>query len=284
MLKYWLLLHSIPGIGPATFRKLLLVFGEPQNVFSATRKELTNIGVKEKLASSILTPPPLEHINKLLAELERRQIKIITMYDSGYPERFNLKLLKHIKNPPPIIYVQGRLDYLKAIAIIGTTHPSLRGEQKAFRFAFELAKQGFTIVSGYAKGIDTQAHLGAIKGSGKTIIVLPMGILNFKVHSELYPVIGTLFSQSIILSEFFPTAKWTTAQALLRNRITAGLANAVLVVEPGNKGGTISTVRWAKQQNKTSFIVPPINTDKGKEIWRMGAIKVNTTQEIIKLM
>ena len=156
-------------------------------------------------------------------------------------------------------------------------------------FAYELAKAGFTIVSGYAKGIDTQAHLGAIKGGltsggGKTIMVLPMGILNFKVYSELYPVIDILFSRSIILSEFFPTAKWTTAQALLRNRITAGLANAVLVVEPGTKGGTISTVRWAKQQNKTVFIVPPVNTDKGKEILRMGAIKVNTTGEIIKLL
>ena len=68
-LNYWLLLHSIPGIGPATLRKLLLVFGEPQKVFSATRKELTNIGVKEKLATSILAPPPLEYIDKLLVEL-----------------------------------------------------------------------------------------------------------------------------------------------------------------------------------------------------------------------
>ena len=163
-------------------------------------------------------------------------------------------MLKHIKNPPPIIYISGDLPCIKTMAIIGTTHPSLRGEQKAFRFAYELAKSGFTIVSGYAKGIDTQAHLGAIKGGGKTIMVLPMGILNFKVYSEPYLVIDTLFSRSIILSKFFPTALWTTAQAMLRNRITSGLSDAVLVVEPGTKGGTVSTVGWANCRGAARYV------------------------------
>lgn len=279
----WLLLHSIPGMGPATFRKLLQIFGEPQKVFSATRQELINIGINKNLITQIFSPPPITSINKILLELKARGFKIITLYDSNYPNQ-----LKKIKNPPPILYVYGNSTTTKAeglnrsIAIIGATEASKEGLKKAFKFAYELAGSGVTIVSGYARGIDTQAHLGAIKAGGKTIMVLPTGVLNFRVRKELYPVTDELFSRGTILSESFPTAQWTTAQALLRNRITAGLSDAVLVVEPGAKGGTVSTARWAK--HKPIFISSPIITQRGKEILQLGAIEIKEPQEIIKFM
>lgn len=282
-MEYWLLLHSLPSIGPASFMKLLQKFGEPQKVFKASRQALMNIGINKNLVAEILSPPSVISINNILLELTRREFRMITLYDEAYPQS-----LKCIKNPPPLLYVHhvgaGFKPTPHTIAIIGASQASQEGLHKAFKLAYELAGSGFTIVSGYAKGIDTFAHLGAIKRGMKTIMVLPFGVLNFRVRKELYSVMDTLFAHSVILSESFPTASWSTAQALLRNRITSGLSDAIVVVEPGIKGGVISTVKWAKQENKPLFILAPVNTPKGIEILRMGALEVQSAHQIIEFM
>lgn len=286
-LDYWLLLHSVPEIGPATFRKLLLIFGDPYNVVNATPHQLTNMGLNKNLVSSILSvfrdeqySKHLSFVREIQLELTRRGFRIITLCEDTYPNS-----LKQIKNHPPIIYVYGKLLQRKNIAIIGTTQPSSEGKQNAVKFAYELASSGFTIISGYAKGIDTYAHLGAIKAGGNTIMVLPIGVLNFRIHNELYPVMNNLFSHSIILSEFFPTAKWETRQALLRNRIIAGLSSGVFVINPGTKGGSITTAKLAIAYNKPLFIhKSDLYTCGVKELHRLGAIEVSEPQEIVKLM
>jgi DNA processing protein len=273
-LDYWVLLHSVPGIGPVAYNKLLQVFHEPQNVFKASYKELENIGINKKLIYFILSPPKIDLKS---SEIKRRGFKVITLYDNAYP-----KALKSIKSPPPLLYVYGKFPNTKSIAIIGTTRPSTISARKAFEFAYKFALNGFTIVSGYAKGIDTQAHLGAIKGGGKTIMVLPMGVLNFNLHKEFRHIREETFSHSIILSEFPPLATWTTGQAMMRNRLTSGLADVVVVIDPGTKGGTISTVRWAKEQNKPVFILSPVTTKRGKEIIKLGAKEIKRPEDIIQ--
>ncbi len=252
-MDYWLLLHSIQGMGAATFNKLLERFGTPEKVFSTTLLELASIPkLGKKLIKNILSQNVginLQKMDKIIAELKKKKFKVITKSDENYPKR-----LGSFKNLPPIIYVYGKLPQGKSIAIIGARQASSSGLKRAFKFAQNLAKAGFTIVSGYAKGIDTQAHLGAIKGGGETIMVIPMGVFNFVLHKELYPVKTQLLKRGTILSEFFPTASWTIGQAMARNRLTSGLSDAVLIIEAGPKGGTINTANWAKKQGKPIFV------------------------------
>ncbi|MDD2889209.1 MAG: DNA-processing protein DprA [bacterium] len=290
-MNYWLALHSIPDIGPVTFNKLLDKFGTPEKVFSATRYELMQIPrLSEAIINLILcaklpcyrTTVPSNN-SKIILELKNRQFELITKYDKRYPE-----LLKNSTVPPPIIYVYGKMangnpfaDRHSLIAIIGARNASRVGLNKALEFGKYFAHKGFSIVSGYAKGIDTYAHLGAIIGGGKTIMVLPVGVLNFVVHKELEYMREKLFSQSIIFSEFYPSAGWLTGQAMLRNRRISELSKAVVVIEPGVKGGTIATTKWAKKLNKPIFIYEKLFATRKKEFLELGAMPIEKPEEII---
>ncbi len=296
-MNYWLLLQSISGIGPATFNKLLKEFGTPQEIFHVKRKELLKI-ISEKPTDLIFeSKKDLEKTEHILFTLKQRGFRVITIQDSEYPP-----YLACIQNPPPMLYVYEDLPFHRNgntssltiakdkprrynIAIIGARLASKSKLKQAFEFASELADLGFTIVSGYAKGIDTQAHLGAIKCKGHTIMILPTGVFNFRVHKEFWSVSDKLFAQGTILSEFYPFAKWTTAQAILRNRLTSGLSDAVLVVDSGTKGGTISTARWASCQGKALFICESNLrniSQRTQEILALGAIPVKNSEDLLE--
>ncbi|MFA5032415.1 MAG: DNA-processing protein DprA [bacterium] len=290
-MNYWLTLHSIRDIGPVTFNKLLDKFGTPEKVFSASREELMQIPrLSESIINLILcAKPPCYRTtgsykdNKIISELKNRQFELITKYDKRYPE-----LLKKSTVPPPIIYVYGEMEHSNPrtgrqglIAIIGARNASRVGLNKALEFGKYFAHKGFSIVSGYAKGIDTYAHLGAIIGGGKTIMVLPVGVLNFVVHKELEYMRDKLFAQSVIFSEFYPSAGWLTGQAMLRNRRISELSKAVIVIEPGVKGGTIATTKWAKKLNKPIFIYEKLFSIRKKEFLELGAIPIETPEDVI---
>jgi DNA processing protein len=282
MAHYWLLLHSVPGMGPATLNNLLQVFGDPQGVLRATPEELADAGLRKSIVDSILSLKTPDTMSDILSEMERREFRIVTHDGSNYP-----KQLATVKYPPPILYVYGNLEIGRSLAVIGARSASPQGLEKAHEFASELASSGFTIVSGYAKGVDTHAHLGAIRAGGQTVMVLPTGVLKFSVHREFSQIRDLLFKKSTILSESFPSTGWSTGQALLRNRLTSGLSDAVVVIEAGIKGGTSSTVRWAKQQGKRVFFCSrktPHRTQREKEILEMGATEVETPQEIVEFL
>ncbi|MDD5528445.1 MAG: DNA-processing protein DprA [bacterium] len=287
VMNYWLALHSISDVGPVTFNKLLDKFDTPEKVFSASREELMQISrLPESIINLILSAVPSNN-NKIISELNARQFELITKYDKRYPE-----LLKKSTTPPPIIYIYGHSNLSvdlpadrhgrhNLIAIIGARNASRVGSNTSLEFGKYFARKGFTIVSGYAKGIDTYAHLGAIIGGGKTVMVLPVGVLNFVVHKELECIREKLFSQSVIFSEFFPSAGWLTGQAMLRNRRISELSKAVVVIEPGVKGGTIATTKWAKKLNKPIFIYEKLFSIRKKEFLELGAIPIETPEEVI---
>lgn len=281
-LDYWLLLHSVAGMGAATFNKLLERFETPENVFAADYTELQSIKrLSKKVVNNLLScrkklSPNLKKMHQIITQLKKRQFKIITRHNCDYPQRLNT-----LENPPPIVYVYGKWTANKSIAIVGARQASVQGLKKAFEFARGLARAGLTIVSGYAKGIDTQAHLGAIKGGGKTTMVLPMGALNFTLHKEFSELRSKLWKQITILSESFPTADWTVGQAMARNRITACLADGVLVVDAGSKGGTLATARWGAKQKKPLFVSSPANSLGDKEILEIGGRLVEKPENII---
>lgn len=282
-MNYWLALHSTPGIGPSAFNKLLDKFGTLERVFFASREELMQIPrLPEYVIKSILSKT-FPDTDKIMSELKNRQFELITRDDKRYPEK-----LKTSTTPPPIIYIYPSNIQLQentnSIAIIGARMASQEGLNTAFEFAKFFARNKFYIVSGYAKGIDTYAHLGAITGGSKTIMVLPIGVFNFVVHEEFRHIREKLFSQSIIVSEFFPSAGWSTAQAMLRNRRISELSRAVVVIEPGIKGGTIATTRWARKLNKPIFMYKKLFSTREKEFLDLGAIPIQKPEEIITIL
>lgn len=182
--------------------------------------------------------------------ITKQDIKIISFFDSEYPEN-----LKNIANPPFILYVKGNIWNEARLGIIGSRKITQYGEKTIETLIPELSKY-FTIVSWWAIGCDTKAHEVAVKGGGKTIVVFGTGIdKNYPAgNSELYKKIvnawGALVSQ-------FPIWEWPqTYNFPQRNEIISGLSNGILVIEAGEKSGTLITAQLALDQGRDLFVVP----------------------------
>jgi len=252
--RYWLLLHSVDGIGAATYRKLIERFGSPEDVFAASAEEIAQIPrLSEKKAAQILQKADgLAEVEALMEQLDRAEIYALTMWDATYPE-----CLKAVHHPPPILYIYGRIkpEDERAVAIVGSRDASEHALKIARGLGRRLAREGITVVSGYARGIDTAGHLGALEGEGRTIMVLSNGILHFKLRDAGFETRERLASSGAILSELFPTVQWTVGAAMARNRIVVGLSRAVVVVECGLKSGTMHTAGTARKMGKPLFVL-----------------------------
>ena len=252
--RYDLLLHSVDGIGAATYGKLIERFGSPEEVFGASAEEIARIPrVSEAKAAQILRKADrLAEIETLMERLERAEIYVLTMDDAAYPE-----CLRAVQHPPPILYIYGRIvpEDERAVAIVGSRDASEVALRIARELGMRLAQQGITVVSGYARGIDTAGHLGALEGEGRTIMVLSHGILHFKLRDAGFETRERLASSGAVLSELFPTVQWTVGAAMARNRIVVGLSKAVVVVECGLKSGTMHTAGTAQKTGKPLFVL-----------------------------
>lgn len=181
------------------------------------------------------------------------EIKEISIKDPIYPES-----LKKIKNPPELLYAVGEINLLnsKSIAIIGSRKASDEGKQIAQKFATELSCVGLTIISGLAKGIDSQAHIGAYNKKGKTIAVLPSGFNNIFPEENIDLAKKILLNGGLLISEYPPQTIKKSSNFLARNRIISGLSIGLLIVEATFRSGTSVTAKYAKSQNKPIFAIP----------------------------
>jgi len=247
-------LHGIEGMGAATFDKLVTRFGSPRDVLTkATKARLAGlsrlpVGLAEGIAEA---RGRIDDAERLIESLAADGIRIVTIEDGDYPA-----LLRRIRRPPPLLYCRGEVTDAdaSAVAIVGSTHPSAEGRKWARGFARRLAEAGHTVVSGYAHGIDSAAHLGAIEGGGRSLFVLPTGIRRFEPR-RCFPEASALAANGAILSECPPDQEWTTPAALARNRITAGLSRAVLVIEARRKSGTMATFKIARREGIPCFVL-----------------------------
>jgi len=190
-------------------------------------------------------------------QCEKAGIRIISLLDPDYP-----KNLSAIYDPPFILYVKGTLipEDEVAIAIVGSRHPTTYGMRCSNRFASELAERGLTIVSGFARGIDGEAHRGALKGKGRTIAVLGSGldVIYPKEHTSLY---GDIVASGAIVSEFPIGTVPAAFNFPRRNRIISGLAIGVLVVEASQRSGSLITARIAAEEGREVYVIPgPIDS------------------------
>ena len=189
-----------------------------------------------------------------MPEIEDK-IEIIKKSSRDYP-----KILKEIPDAPKQLYVRGSLpkDHTLNFAIVGTRAASDYGRTLAFKIAKELAELGFNIISGLALGIDTQAHLGALEGKGKTTAVMGSAIDNNSIYpSENLNLVKKIISSGgAVISEYEPGTKSEIWFFPERNRIIAGLSQGVLVVEAPEKSGALITARLALEQNREVFAIP----------------------------
>lgn len=214
--------------------------------------------------------------------LDKNKIKTIKLEDSTYPEK-----LKEIYNPPKTIYLIGNEKLLnqKSIAIIGCRECTRYGAENAYKFSYELAKENICVISGFAKGIDTYSHKGAVSAKGKTIAILGCGldIIYPPENIELYKQI--LLQGGAIISEYPLGSKPEKYHFPERNRIISGLSSGVLVIEAKKKSGTMITVDFALEQGREVYAVPgnisSENSYGTNELIKEGATPVTSINDMI---
>jgi DNA processing protein len=278
-------LTMVAGVGPQTCRALLEQFGTATNVFSASRSSLLNVaGVGAKLAEKIAQSVPVAMAEAELELCRKHGVRVIARGDSDYPAS-----LENIPDPPSLLYVKGSLeprDQL-AIALVGSRHCTPYGARMAERLASGLARTGFTVVSGLARGIDAAAHQGALKAGGRTIGVLANGLGSIypPEHDELADAVcasGALISEMPMGQN--PLAGLFTQ----RNRVISGLSLGVVVVEAAPRSGSLATARHAMDQNRDVFAVPgPADSLASRGCHRLirdGAGLVETVDDIMEAL
>lgn len=280
---YWLALRRVKGIGPRIARLLLERFGTAPAVFSAGEEALIAAGVNRPVARAITEFSDFAPLDRELCELARLGGRLVKWTDEDYPEP-----LRHIADPPPLLYVRGRTiaGERQCVAVVGARAASEAALHMAHRLGSELASKGLTVVSGLARGIDGQAHRGALEVRGRTIAVLGCGIdiiyppEHRKLAEELIGDGGALFSELPVgtppLAENFPT----------RNRIISGLCLGVIIVEAAERSGSLITARTALEQDRQVFAVPgsPLNgrSRGSNRLIKEGAKLVECVEDVIE--
>ena len=252
------LLLSIDGIGPGKFRNLLAKFRSTKNILSADYQSLMNVeGVSTNLAKRIREASHKrddseKFTEKELKKLEKLDGKLITIWDEEYPS-----ILKKIYDPPILFYILG--DFTESdqysIAVVGTRQPTNYGKVQAEKISMDLAKQGITIVSGMARGIDSIAHNSALKTGGRTIAIIGSG-LDVIYPAENKKLFEKISENGAIVSEFSLGTKPDAQNFPRRNRIISGLSLGVVVIETGIQGGAMQTAAFALDQNREVFALP----------------------------
>ena len=274
-------LLSIDKLSESKLYTLLEKFKSPKIIKQISVTELTAV-VGVELACQIAAFKPDDDIKRKYESLQALNIKILPYYASEYPA-----WLKNIDHFPPILFVRGsiKIEDEISLAVIGTRSATTYGKNIAENFAADFAKADVTVISGMARGVDTAAHLGALKNDGRTIAVLGCGI-DLSYPPENQKLMCEIINHGAVISEFnIGTPPW--AQNFpKRNRIISGLAKAVVAIEAKEKSGVMNTVRWALDQNKDIFAVPGniyAKTSQGtNQLIKDGAIPVTTADEILE--
>lgn len=251
-LKYWMALKSIDGIGNASFQPLLDHFRSLVAVFSSDIRDLSAIpGISKKSAAAIVSFKDWDTILRQLDMLDKTGVNIITCQDELYPPN-----LLNIYDRPAFLYVLGHLEKNDInLAIVGSRNASTYGKYTTDRISRELALRGITIVSGMARGIDSCAHRGALAAQGRTIAVLGSG-LDVIYPPENKKLFAAISQNGAVISEFPMGTQPLPYHFPARNRIISGLSYGVLVVEAGEKSGSLITAKLAMEQGREVFAIP----------------------------
>lgn len=251
-------LSMVSGVGPLLRKALIDRFGSPTAVLAADADELQRVdGIGPKIAARIARAQDEIDVEGALQLAADHDIEVLTDADTSYP-----RPLREIHDPPGVLFRRGTAHPQDgmAIAVVGTRHATRYGLAQAERLGASLARTGFTVVSGLARGIDAAAHRGAMEAGGRTIAVLASGVLNIypPEHARLADEVA---AQGCLLSEAPPRMVPISGAFPQRNRIISGLSLGTIVVEAADRSGALITARHAYEQGREVFAVPgPIDS------------------------
>jgi DNA processing protein len=257
-LHYQIALTLLKDIGPVSMKRLISFCGSPEAIFREKKKFLERIpGIHKNMIESILNHQALDRAGEEVAFIRNNGIKPLFFQSPDYPER-----LKHCADGPVMLYFKGDADLnqTRIIAIVGTRQPTQYGLQQCEKLIAELEKSDVLIISGLAYGIDACAHKQALQYHMKTIGVLAHGLDRIYPPVHKYLAAG-MIEQGGLLTDYRSGTLPDRQHFPSRNRIVAGISDAVIVIESGLKGGALITADIANSYNRDVFAIPGRNTD-----------------------
>lgn len=282
-LKCWVWLSSLERISPKTRCQLARQFNNPEGLWNASEKEIREIPfINPAVMEDLLNKKKREEAGKKLAEVTELGIEVVTLDDDMYPAG-----LKNIYDPPLVLYVKGKLagESAGAIAIVGSRRATSYGRRVTEAISRGLAGLGITVVSGMARGIDSYAHIGALAAGGRTVAVLGCG-LDIAYPRENAGLMERIAGCGAVVSEYLPGVHPTPYSFPMRNRIISGMCEGVVVVEAGERSGSLITADFALQQGREVFAVPgnidSINSIGTNRLIKEGAKMVTCIDDILE--
>lgn len=249
---FWVGFNLVKGIGAVRVRALLEHFGDLSLAWDAPGDALQAAGLSSRIVENMLKLRHQVDLEIVWQRIEKQGIQVLTWEDPAYPVH-----LKEIDQPPPVLYLRGALaqEDAWAVAIVGTRRITSYGRQVAEELAAYLARNGVTVVSGLARGVDAVAHSAAIAAGGRTLAVLGCGV------DRIYPPENSRLAEQVmaqggLLSDYAPGTPPDSANFPPRNRIISGLSLATVVVEAGEESGALITASFAAEQGREVFAVP----------------------------
>jgi DNA processing protein len=278
-----LALHLVPGIGPRLTAALLERFGSAAAILRAGVGQLCEVPhIGNKLAEQIRRVLAQADVGAELENMARHGVRLLSLGRPDYPA-----VLATIADPPHLLYFRGTLEArdANAVAVVGSRQCTSYGRRLAERLGADLARAGWTVLSGLARGIDGCAHRGALQGGGRTIAVLAGGL------SQIYPPEHTDLADQIAASGALVTESSMRMEPMAgmfpaRNRIISGLARAVVLVEAGGKSGALITASHAGEQGRPVLAVPgPVDSEASagtNALIRKGAILCRGVDDVLE--
>lgn len=244
--------YSYLKFGPKRTKLLISYFGNAKAVFDAKYNDLIKTGLSAKLAKDFINYRKRFDHKQYFKRLRTYSINFITYKDKDYPRN-----LKGLDNMPLVIYTKGKLltKDKKSIAIVGSRNMDVYGKRVTRKITKELIDYKITIISGLARGVDTESHKAALRSGGRTIAVLPCGLNKVYPPENAY-LAKQISSNGALVSEYpldYPVQKFNFIN---RNRIISGLSKAVVVVQGKRRSGTLLTASHAAEQGRPLFSVP----------------------------
>ena len=283
-MKYLNALNRIEGIGAQKLRLLMAFFGNAEAAWKADFLALEKSGIGKAAAAKVVEQRKNIDPDTEWEKMQKENIRLIDWESSDYPI-----LLREIPNPPYLLYARGNLDLNSApiISIVGSRKYTQYGKQVAENFSRELAHAGIIVASGMAIGIDSFAHRGALDASGKTVAVLADSLDDEHLHPRInFNMSREILENGLLLSEYAVPTESLPVLFPARNRIVAGLSMGTLVIEAGEKSGSLITATLALEFNREIFAVPgPIFSPQSfgtNDLIKKGAKVVTSIRDILE--
>lgn len=268
--KYWVWLTMVFGSAAQTMWKAVKLCGTASDAYYKMMSGTSGVSLNVKHQRN-LQNTPIEQAEEFIADCMEKGINIIGYSSAEYPES-----LRHIANPPPVLYYKGNISCVlqeKNITCVGTRNPSEYTLITISKICTELAMNGFTIVSGFAVGADIASHISAINANRPTACVLGCGIdVNYPIPNERYRN-DVLKNGGVFISEVPPQTRASRHSFPQRNRILAALSRATIVFEAAEQSGSLNTAGTAFNQGREIFCVPPSNLFDERYAGNIGLLR-----------